>query len=1343
MAGTDAERSISIDLVYNPGTQWDSNNDGLEVADGVIDFTVEGTSFSWDAEESKLCTKWVVYSFDNDSSTRACFGSADCCALMDLSPASLNWDDPLELYIGRFGAGIMNNVTSQVLYADYSLDAENPFSELYHSDYSSLMADFSLVPKIDFDRNIICENCSGKSIPPLTNFVMLVTAVANTHLDGTFADYFPSSFSLLDSGGGSAVINDNVSSIEWDVSGTSFSRNYTLISPEQGNYSFYSVLGDDTGNSLMVSVGSADEPECMIGDVRFIEDDVDVNGNLATLEKDGLRITFNGIDSEMRDFPELKEGVLSVPSSIIVDNATVMIPHCGVSPVMTKPRLYIREDGGKFAEAEPYCLNKTIERKSNVTLKGVCDKENDPLCLNVNDSIMEVVEDETVVDREHCFNDIKITSTGYEFSVEHFTDYYVGEGQDFSDCLTCCLEWVNGTSDSCVINAPGSYSIDDAVDEDITVDIIGEERSEDAILIDANPDSNYGGNGHFIHTGFDYHETVPRILREVFRLSDNVFDNDVLRNGTISGADIYFDIYQEYMTNNRTLRLYRIADSNDWLESEVTWNDTQDSIDWAGEDGCNVSGTDYVAWQAGDPYINITSSDSGWKNSSFPPGWIIEWQNGSVDNNGFLMKMDGDDSETVDNFIMFYSTEMANAPYISVDITGLDLEAREEYSFTGDAIVINSGDVVLDCNNVRLAGDGDEDDEGIYYRRHGGNITVRNCDVLGFESNYHFDFWSDTDQNLTIEDSLSSDGAGVDYFGYVRVIMSNFTAINSKGLYLSQDDSDHGLFEDVSLINCSAGIGDGYCMYIEYADNNIFRRFNVTTSLNSSLLGAVKITSSAEGNTFEDSYIRANELTGLYADSYNNLIMNTTVEDSKVCMQINTATVSVANNTLMNCTLQALDYSSGAVGNAGINISDNIILNSGNGTRITSFMASNSTYSYEGVDFDGYYPAMYSSDFGTSVTIDSADKDVGSIADGSNDFSLWLIDLPDAGVRNWTMYVEQPESDTCANVAASYSGTCYNDTDDYLQSNGASMNYTVLDVSSDMSIISDTQDPAYLRFSNYSLQAHYPIEVSVSNNWANITGNTVLVDDRDNYYSMKISGSEGYGGYRTSLWLNNFYSSLPVNVSGETYFCFNGIGNYYWENLSVPAGDCGKVNFTIPVENEEYGGLLNVTWQEQNSNNLINYSLFYSNNSVDYYFINATTNLNYAWTVPGDSAGTNITLKIVPFDSLYNATNVFVSFLKGEVDVFSLSMLYNSSVYTIFEFFVRNIDTSNHSISWLFAPGSGEENISSDEAINLTAREDVMIFIERNYSSTGQYNVTAMANTSLSEDEEILGVVIS
>ncbi|HLD06539.1 MAG TPA: hypothetical protein VJC16_03320, partial [Candidatus Nanoarchaeia archaeon] len=150
------ERSIRSHLRYHPGTLFDADDDGIENLSGVIDFAVSA-DFSWQANESLLCTRYWVEPAGGDSSF-LCYGNAQCCSLAGLAPTLEQWDDPLNVFIGRYGAAENNTVRAQVLFADYGTD----YSNIYYSGWDNLSAVFT-------NKTALAVHESNISAPPVLN----------------------------------------------------------------------------------------------------------------------------------------------------------------------------------------------------------------------------------------------------------------------------------------------------------------------------------------------------------------------------------------------------------------------------------------------------------------------------------------------------------------------------------------------------------------------------------------------------------------------------------------------------------------------------------------------------------------------------------------------------------------------------------------------------------------------------------------------------------------------------------------------------------------------------------------------------------------------------------------------------------------------------------------------------------------------------------------------------------------------------------------------------------------------------------------------------------------------
>ncbi|MBI2650194.1 hypothetical protein HYX04_02670 [Candidatus Woesearchaeota archaeon] len=151
-------KTITIDLAYKSGTIYDANDNGEESVNGVVDLTVENTAFGWDADASKLCTRWEVYSIEDSRLTTFCNGNNECCAFVSLLPSGGNWDNVYYFTFGKDNSGHNNIISAQVLYYYVNLSADNLKSEIYNSEWSNLSVKF-FEEETQFS-NVCLETCS-------------------------------------------------------------------------------------------------------------------------------------------------------------------------------------------------------------------------------------------------------------------------------------------------------------------------------------------------------------------------------------------------------------------------------------------------------------------------------------------------------------------------------------------------------------------------------------------------------------------------------------------------------------------------------------------------------------------------------------------------------------------------------------------------------------------------------------------------------------------------------------------------------------------------------------------------------------------------------------------------------------------------------------------------------------------------------------------------------------------------------------------------------------------------------------------------------------------------------
>lgn len=133
---------INIGLEYKKDGIYDKDNNGIENIKSIVDLTVENTKFEFDAMEENLCTRWDVYSIDEQKNTLSCYGSNKCCNLVNLESQGGKWNEPFYAAYGQNGAALNNTISAQVIYVDYNFTADEPYSKVYYSQWKNLSVQF-------------------------------------------------------------------------------------------------------------------------------------------------------------------------------------------------------------------------------------------------------------------------------------------------------------------------------------------------------------------------------------------------------------------------------------------------------------------------------------------------------------------------------------------------------------------------------------------------------------------------------------------------------------------------------------------------------------------------------------------------------------------------------------------------------------------------------------------------------------------------------------------------------------------------------------------------------------------------------------------------------------------------------------------------------------------------------------------------------------------------------------------------------------------------------------------------------------------------------------------------
>lgn len=116
-------KNVVVRLQYQSGSNWDADDDGIELNSSAVDFAVSASEFHNPVDSPYLCTAWMVYSLDTLKSHSVCFGGSDCCRMYGLESSGGSWDDTFYVYYGRLNATERDVVGASVGYANLNLES--------------------------------------------------------------------------------------------------------------------------------------------------------------------------------------------------------------------------------------------------------------------------------------------------------------------------------------------------------------------------------------------------------------------------------------------------------------------------------------------------------------------------------------------------------------------------------------------------------------------------------------------------------------------------------------------------------------------------------------------------------------------------------------------------------------------------------------------------------------------------------------------------------------------------------------------------------------------------------------------------------------------------------------------------------------------------------------------------------------------------------------------------------------------------------------------------------------------------------------------------------------------
>ena len=334
------EKTININLDYGNNEFYDANNDGVESMDSIIDFSVKDSDFNWDVNEDKLCTRYEIYSAEGSESDFACFGNDDCCNLVDLESSRALWNETLYLSYGSYGSTTNNIVFAQVLYADYDLDTDAPYSDIAYSSWDNLTAKF-LADIIEFE-DICIDTCLFDSNASSYN---LIVELDNTTLRIDEIKYLVEE--KVTNNDPILIKNiENISLIE--------NKNYTL---DLSDY-----FDDEDGDGLVYSYNEMDNIT------------INIENNFAYMKPDG------GFTGSRFTFITASDSFGQVVSNVF----KIEVIRGNVS----EERFEIRDsEDNKLAVFDSF---GNLEIKGNLTQDILAD-ENDFIIKNIDDSLNLVV----------------------------------------------------------------------------------------------------------------------------------------------------------------------------------------------------------------------------------------------------------------------------------------------------------------------------------------------------------------------------------------------------------------------------------------------------------------------------------------------------------------------------------------------------------------------------------------------------------------------------------------------------------------------------------------------------------------------------------------------------------------------------------------------------------------------------------------------------------------------------------------------------------------------------------------------------------------------------------------
>lgn len=184
-------------------------------------------------------------------------------------------------------------------------------------------------------------------------------------------------------------------------------------------------------------------------------------------------------------------------------------------------------------------------------------------------------------------------------------------------------------------------------------------------------------------------------------------------------------------------------------------------------------------------------------------------------------------------------------------------------------------------------------------------------------------------------------------------------------------------------------------------------------------------------------------------------------------------------------------------------------------------------------------------------------------------------------------------------------------------------------------------------------------------------------------------------------------------------------------NLTVVRANGTERIFRFTITNNDSSAISGVSWTlntgETNLSSSTSATLQKNESMFAYAYFNYTFPDNYTVTATARAGSL--------YDSESITTNVTVQYL----DLWNLSVVHANSTQRVFRFWIRNLDKSSN-VTWTL--NTGQSNITAQQNTTLSKNETVVTHVYYNYTASGSFTVNATATKGSSQDSETISIQV-